>query len=89
MFWLFYNNFHIENPNCHLSTWEKFIDLYILPIIITLIGVLLYIFGPLLNKKVEPVALTNWFLVIIFFFIVYLIDRILDYWRYNLFICSK
>lgn len=77
---------HLQGPKCQLTFWQQFIDLYLLPILVSIVAIVFYYLSPKMCDNVKPKFMAILILLLIFFFIVYIIDRFLEYWRYEL--CS-
>ena len=73
--------FSVNGPKAKLTSHETFADLYLLPFLVTVTGIIFYYFSKLFNTVVKPIWIAVIFEIVLFFFIVYLIDRLIELWR--------
>lgn len=71
----------ITTSRNELSLWEKIVDLYLLPLLATIVVIVLCYAIYNLDCKVNPPYLCVAVAALIYFFIIYLIDRFMDKWR--------
>ena len=73
----------IKGPYDNLSEGDQFVDLYLLPLLLTITAAIFYMFTKYISYFIRPAYLAVIVMLFLFFFVAYLIDRLVEYWRFE------